>query len=86
MVHWDGKILTDIVGRSHVDRITILVSYDGTAKFLGAPKIESGTGKNIAEAVHKILVDWNISEKIVAASFDTTSTNTSLNKGAAAFE
>lgn len=39
VVHWDGKILTDIVGRSHVDR---------------------------------------------TASFDSTSTNTSLNKGAAA--
>lgn len=27
-------------------------------------------------------MDWNISEKIVAASFDTTSTNISLDKGA----
>lgn len=82
MVHWDGKILNDIVGRSHVDRIAVLVSYDGTAKFLGAPKIGSGSGKDIAEAVYKILVDWNISERVVAASFDTTSTNTGVDQGA----
>lgn len=82
MVHWDGKILPDLVGIEHIDRIAVLVSYNGTAKLLGAPKIISGTGENIAAAVHNILVEWNISEKVVAASFDTTSTNTGIGQGA----
>lgn len=82
MVHWDGKILPDLVGRTNVERIAVLVSYNGTAKFLGAPKIASGTGKNIANAVHDTLVEWDISDKVVAASFDTTSSNTGLEKGA----
>lgn len=84
MVHWDGKILPDLVGGSNVDRIAVLVSYDETAKFLGAPKIEPSTGEKIAEAVHNVLVEWNISEKVVAASFDTTSANTGLDRGACA--
>lgn len=82
VVHWDGKILSDLTGREKVDRIAVLVSYDGTAKFLGAPKIQSGNGQNIAEAVYRILVEWNIAHKVVAASFDTTSSNTGLANGA----
>lgn len=82
VVHWDGKIVPDLTGRLKVDRIAVLVSYGGTAKFLGAPKIESGTGQNIAKAVYSVLVDWNVAERVVASSFDTTSTNTGLNNGA----
>lgn len=82
VVHWDGKIVPDLTGREKVDRIAVLVSYDGTAKFLGAPKIKSGTGQSIAEAVYGVLIDWNIAEKVVACSFDTTSTNTGLESGA----
>lgn len=82
VVHWDGKILPDLTGRSKVDRIAVLVSYDGTAKFLGAPKIQSGSGKNIADAVYNVLVEWDICEKVVAMCFDTTSSNTGLQNGA----
>lgn len=82
VVHWDGKIVPDLTGRSKVDRIAVLVSYDGTAKFLGAPKIESGSGLNIAEAVYSVLIEWKIAEKVVASCFDTTSTNTGLEHGA----
>lgn len=82
MVHWDGKILKDLCGRLKVDRIAILVSYNGNFKFLGAPKIESGTGENIAQAVYDTLVEWGITERVVACSFDTTSSNTGHESGA----
>lgn len=71
-----------MIGRKNVDRIAVLVSYDGTSKFLGAPKIDSGTGQNIAEAVYSVLIEWGIAEKVVAFCFDTTSTNTGKNNGA----
>lgn len=74
--------MPDLIGRENVDRIAILVSCNGTAKFLAAPKIQSGTGANIADVVHTTLLDWNISEKVVAASFDTTLTNTGPDNGA----
>ena len=82
IVHWDGKILPDLIGREKVDRIAVLVSCNGTAKFLGAPKIESGSGRRIAEAFHDVLIEWGISEKVVASSFDTTSSNTGMQEGA----
>lgn len=62
----------------------MLVSYGGTAKFLAVPKIDSGTGENIAKAIYSVLVEWNIAHKVVAASFDTTSTNTGSENGALA--
>ncbi|CAI6362859.1 unnamed protein product [Macrosiphum euphorbiae] len=44
-VHWDDKILTDITGKGHVDRLPILVSGDGVSKLLSVPKLESATGE-----------------------------------------
>lgn len=82
IVYWDGKILADLFGRAKSDRIAILVSYNGTFKFLAAPKIESGTGRNIAQAVYDVLIEWGISERVVACSFDTTSSNTGPFSGA----
>lgn len=82
VVHWDGKILPDLIGKMKVDRIAVLVSYDGTSKFLGAPKIETSTGENIATVVYNKLIQWNLVDKIDAASFDTTASNTGIHKGA----
>ncbi|KAF0708425.1 Uncharacterized protein FWK35_00031509, partial [Aphis craccivora] len=50
-VHWDGKILPDITGKDNVDRLPILVSGDGVSKLLSVPKLESGTGEAISNAV-----------------------------------
>lgn len=76
-------MLPDIIGRTKVDRIAVLVSYNGSSKFLGAPKItDSATGLRIANVVYKLLVDWDIANKVTAVSFDTTSTNTGTNTGA----
>lgn len=74
-----------MTGRTTVDRIAILVSYEGTAKFLGAPKINAGSGKNIAETVYNQLIDWKIADKVVACSFDTTASNTGLTNGACVY-
>lgn len=36
-VHWDGKILSDIVTGKSVDRIAILISTSETTQLLGVP-------------------------------------------------
>lgn len=82
VVHWDGKFLPDLLRNTKAERIAILVSYNGTSKFLGAPKVPSATGENIAAAVHKILVEWNICDRVVGMCFDTTSSNTGPKNGA----
>lgn len=82
VVHWDGKILPNIFGSGKVDRLPVLVSGDGNEKLLGVPKLTAGTGENEADAVHSLLEKWNITESVQAMSFDTTSVNTGINKGA----
>lgn len=76
--------MPDLVGSAKVDRIAVLVSCGGTSKFLGAPKIETSTGENIAQAVYDTLLKWKIVELVEGMSFDTTSSNTGIENGAAA--
>lgn len=82
VVHWDGKMLADLIGKTKCDRIAVLVSYNGTSKFLGAPKVNTSSGENIAAVVHNTLSKWNITKEVCAMSFDTTSSNTGINIGA----
>lgn len=84
-VHWDGKMLADFQGGGKkVDRLPVIVTYDGNEQLLGVPKIPSGKGKGkrIAEAVYDLLLEWKIAERVQAISFDTTSTNTGQFQGA----
>lgn len=83
LLHFDAKMMEDLTGRSKVDRIAVLISYNGTTKFLGAPKInKSATGENIADVVYQRLIQWNLLDQVKGLSFDTTSTNTGTKSGA----
>lgn len=47
VLHWDGKLLPDIVsGVEKVDRVAIIVSGGGHEKLLAVPAITKGTAKN----------------------------------------
>lgn len=76
-------MLPDLIGKTKVDREAIIVSSNGTSKFLGAPKISPATGENIARAVYETLMKWNIVDRVEGMCFDTTSTNSGVNAGAA---
>ena len=82
MVHWDGKIMPDIIGFKTVDRLPILVSGDGKEKLLGVPKLQHGTGKNASECIYNMLQDWDTVDQIEGMCFDTTSVNTGHLNGA----
>lgn len=82
VVHFDGKMLQNLLGREKVDRIAVLVSYNGTYKFLGAPKVDIANGKSIADAVYQTLVAWKLEKHVKGKSFDTTSVNTGKENGA----
>ena len=43
VLHWDGKLLPDFIGKIKVDRLPVLITYDGKEKMLRIPKIESGS-------------------------------------------
>jgi hypothetical protein len=83
VVHFDGKLLPSITGGPlKEDRIAILVTGYDTEKLLAVPKASSGTGEVIAKVTLNTLADWNLCNKVVGMSFDTTAANTGLKKGA----
>ncbi|KAG7162338.1 hypothetical protein Hamer_G007854 [Homarus americanus] len=59
VIHRDGKIMTDIIGRDVVDRLPILVSGGNATQLLGIPKLLSGTGKSVADIVNKAIEEWS---------------------------
>lgn len=76
VVHWDGKILSDIVGSDSVDRLPVVLTSSGEEQLLGVPKMSSGTGIDQAPAVYSTLNDWGVSRYVKAMCFDTAPTNT----------
>ena len=56
-IHWDGKMMEDIVGRETVDRLPILISGEGINQLLAVPKLSSGKGEATASAVYDTAED-----------------------------
>ncbi|XP_044580402.1 uncharacterized protein LOC123262280 isoform X2 [Cotesia glomerata] len=82
VVHWDGKLLSDIVGADVVDRLPILLTSSGAEQLLGIQKIGAGTGIEQASAVNSTLKHWGVSDYVKAVCFDTAYTNTGIHRGA----
>jgi hypothetical protein len=61
-IHWDGKLVPDLIGEANVERLAILVSGEGKSKLLAVPKLARGTGLQVAEAVVECLENWNIKD------------------------
>ena len=81
-VHWDGKFILNLLNDVDAERLPIIVSGGGKSKLLAVPKLESGTGENIAKAVIEALDDWGLRNRVRAMCFDTTISNTGEKKGA----
>ena len=83
VLHWDGKMLPELCNKySNCDRTAILVTGNGKETLLGVPMIESGTGESIAKLCIHSVKEACVDQQIKALSFDTTPSNTGLNKGA----
>lgn len=81
-VHWDGKLIPALTGKEQVDRLPVLVSGLGVDQLLAVPKLGRGTGAAQADAVVNALQEWDITDRVAAMSFDTTSSNTGHISGA----
>ena len=82
VVHWDGKLLTDLTGHEKVDRLPVIVSGKGISKLLTVAKLPSGTGEAQANAVYQTIEEWGITSSVQGMCFDTTSSNTGRLSGA----
>jgi len=82
VVHWDEKMLPSLTGKDLVERLPVLISCEGREKLLGVPKLSAGTGEEQAENVFQLLIDWRISDSVVAVCCDTTASNAGRLNGA----
>ncbi|KAK4316951.1 hypothetical protein Pmani_011929 [Petrolisthes manimaculis] len=82
IVHWEGKLLPDLIGTDIVDRLPVLLTGNGQSQLLAVPKLTSGRGEDQARAIFSVLKDWKLQEKVHGMCFDTTSYNTGRHKGA----
>ena len=82
VVHWDGKLIPDLIGKKKVDRLPVLVSGKGISQLLTVAKLPSATGEAQAAAVFGAIQDWGLAHSIRAMCFDTISSNTGRIAGA----
>lgn len=82
VIHWDSKILTDITGKSNIDRLPVVATDPGIEQLLGVPSLTSCTGSEVSSAVYDILLEWSLEDKIQAMVVDTTASNTGQLNGA----
>ncbi|XP_074106891.1 uncharacterized protein LOC141532455 [Cotesia typhae] len=81
VVHWDGKMLNDLVGSKSVERLPVILTAFGTEQLLGVPKMNSGTADNQTSAILSTLSEWGITNYVKAMCFDTTAVNTGIHNG-----
>jgi len=70
VLHWDGKLLPNLVGKDIIDRLS-----GDTKKILSIPVLQKATANKQAEVIYKTLIEWNIQNSVKALSFDTTAVN-----------
>ena len=81
-VHWDGKLLRDLTGNDHVDRLPVIITGENVSQLLTVAKLPCGTGEAQSNAVCDALRDWGLESNVAGLSFDTTSSNTGWISGA----
>lgn len=83
VLHWDGKLLQNLVKREILDRLPVVITDGSEEQMLGIPELESGSGAAQVDAIHEVLDDWGLCDRIKALCCDTTASNLGQWKGAA---
>jgi len=83
-LHWDGKLLLNLICQERVDRLPVLVCAGNKEFLLGVPKIMTGTGLQQAIAVTDLIKKYKLVRHLIGMVFDTTLSNTGPVNGACA--
>lgn len=78
VLHWDGKILKDIIGTQTVDRLPIVLSIADVQQLIGVPKMNKNHAETQTSAIIATLDQGQVRSHIKAMCFDTTSVNTGI--------
>ena len=55
IVHWDGKLIPELVGAETVDRLLVIVTSNDQSQLLAVPNLQCGTGEAQAKAIFAVL-------------------------------
>ena len=80
-INFDAKLLPNLGGFGSVNRLAIVAVQEDCNQILTIAKTENGTGEVEARAVAGALEEWELTNKVIASGFDTTSSNTGVHKG-----
>lgn len=83
ILHWDGKLMSDLLKRKMVERLPVVVTNGEVEKLLGVPALENSKGITQANAVYDVLEDWGLLETVQAFCCDTTASNLGCKNGSA---
>lgn len=72
VVHWGENILPLIISKDLVERLLVLILCEGRKELLGVLHLLAGTGEKQAENIFRLLIDWVITNSIVAVYYVTT--------------
>ena len=79
--------MRDVLGETYpVESLAVLVSgapHYEEGKLLGVPFIDSSTGIQQCNASLELIETWGLADKVEGLVFDTTASNSGVNKGAA---
>ena len=75
VLHWDGKLPPALTGVEKVDRLAIIVAFQGKEQLLGVPEIQTSLGEEQAMASYQAMEKWGLTDKIQAICCDTTASN-----------
>lgn len=81
VIHIDTKRMKKGVGLESEERLAVTTSGFGTEQIVGVPVIPTGTGKDIAQAVVKLLEEKGIENSIKGICYDTTAANSGIQNG-----
>lgn len=79
-LHWDGKILPNFEGKKE-DRLAIVVTGANVSKMLAIPSVPDGKSETETQAIVETVESWDLQDRIVAMSFDTTNVNAGVHNG-----
>ncbi|CAH0547104.1 unnamed protein product [Brassicogethes aeneus] len=84
VVHWDGKLLPNLLNTQTVHRLPVIITSEDKEILLGVPVTDDGTGLAQANRVYETLLDWGFDTCVKAICCDTTPSNLAIRNGAAA--
>ena len=84
VLHWDGKLMTNIDGEAgRVDRLALVASSPQLShqEQLAVPLLRAGIGASMANKAAEVVVESELEDGVVALSFGTTASNTGVHFG-----